>query len=122
MDSLARPPGSAMITRFETTARGGWTMPDQLRNFVDGQSVAAEDGRTTAVVDPSTGETYAEAPLSGAADVDRACRAAESAFAQWRDTTPSERSLLLWKLAEAIESRAEDFIAAEGRNTGKPLA
>ncbi len=97
-------------------------MPDQLRNFVDGQSVPAEDGRTTAVVDPGTGETYAEAPLSGPGDVDRACRAAATAFERWRDTTPSERSLLLWKLAEAIESRAEDFIAAEGRNTGKPLA
>ncbi len=40
----------------------------------------------------------------------------------WRDTTPSERSRMLLKLADAIEARAEDFIAAEGRNTGKPLA
>src|ERR1700722_19276156 len=97
-------------------------MAERLRNFVDGASVDAKDGRTTAVVDPSTGETYAEAPLSGQADVDLACDAAAAAFDSWRDTTPSERSLMLLKLAEAIEARAEDFVEPEGRNTGKPLA
>ncbi len=97
-------------------------MAERLRNFVDGASVDAKDGRTTAVVDPSTGETYAEAPLSGQADVDLACDAAAAAFDSWRDATPSERSLMLLKLAEAIEARAEDFVEAEGRNTGKPLA
>jgi betaine-aldehyde dehydrogenase len=97
-------------------------MTERLRNFVDGASVDAKDGRTTAVVDPSTGEAYAEAPLSGQADVDLACEAAAQAFEKWRDSTPSERSSMLLKLADAIEARAEDFIAAEGRNTGKPLA
>jgi betaine-aldehyde dehydrogenase len=97
-------------------------MTERLRNFVDGGPVEAKDGRTTAVVDPSTGETYAEAPLSGPADVDLACQAAANAFDRWRDTTPSERSRMLLKLADAIEARAEDFVRAEGRNTGKPLA
>src|SRR5258708_25371221 len=97
-------------------------MTERLHNFVDGAQVAAKDGRTTAVVDPSTGETYAEAPLSGAEDVDLAYQAAANAFETWRDTTPSERSRMLLKLADAIEGRAEDFIEAEGRNTGKPLA
>jgi betaine-aldehyde dehydrogenase len=94
----------------------------RLQNFVGGAGLDAKDGRTTAVVDPSTGEPYLEAPLSGPADVDLACEAARSAFESWRDTTPSERSGMLLKLADAIEARAEDFIAAEGRNTGKPLA
>jgi betaine-aldehyde dehydrogenase len=97
-------------------------MPERLQNFVDGTAVDSKDGRTTEVVDPSTGETYAEAPLSGPADVDMACRAAAVAFSSWRDTTPSERSRMLLKLADAVEAKAEDFIAAEGRNTGKPLA
>ncbi|MGH9055122.1 MAG: gamma-aminobutyraldehyde dehydrogenase [Acidimicrobiales bacterium] len=97
-------------------------MSDRLRNFVGGASLEAKDARTTPVVDPSTGEAYAEAPLSGPADVDLACQAAAAAFETWRDTTPAERSLLLWRLAEAVESRAGDFVAAEGRNTGKPLA
>jgi betaine-aldehyde dehydrogenase len=97
-------------------------MTQRLQNYVDGAPVPAQEGRTTPVIDPGTGETYAEAPLSGPADVDGAFQAAAAAFQGWRDTTPSQRSLMLLKLADAIESRAEEFIAAEGRNTGKPLA
>jgi betaine-aldehyde dehydrogenase len=97
-------------------------MIQQLHNYVDGASLPAKDGRTTPVIDPGTGETYAEAPLSGPEDVDVAFQAAAGAFAGWRDTTPAERSLMLLKLADAIETRADEFIEAEGRNTGKPLA
>jgi len=93
-----------------------------LRNFVDGRSVEAADGRTTAVVDPSTGEVYGDAPLSGPEDVDAACRAAARAFETWRDTTPSERQKHLLDLADAVEDRAEELIAVECRNTGKPVA
>ncbi|MBV9659738.1 MAG: gamma-aminobutyraldehyde dehydrogenase [Acidimicrobiales bacterium] len=93
-----------------------------LSNFVNGRRAEARDGRRTEVVDPSTGEAYATAPLSRPHDVDVACRAAAAAFEQWRDTTPSERSTMLLQLADAIEARAEGFVAAEGRNTGKPLA
>jgi betaine-aldehyde dehydrogenase len=95
---------------------------ERLRNFVDGEWVDAKDGRTSPVIDPTTGESYAEAPVSGSADVDQACRAALAAFETWRDSTPAQRSLALLKLADRLEERAEDFIAAEGRNTGKPLA
>jgi betaine-aldehyde dehydrogenase len=92
-----------------------------LSNFVGGQPVPARDGRTSAVVDPSTGEAYLEAPVSGAADVDAALNTAAEAFETWRDATPAERSLALLRLAAAIEARAEDFIEAESRNTGKPV-
>jgi betaine-aldehyde dehydrogenase len=97
-------------------------MTEQLHNFVGGGRVQAKDGRTTPIVDPSTGDAYATAPLSGPEDVDLACRAAATAFDSWRDTTPSDRSRMLLKLADAIEDRAEDFVRVEGRNTGKPLA
>ncbi|NBQ99221.1 MAG: gamma-aminobutyraldehyde dehydrogenase [Actinobacteria bacterium] len=93
-----------------------------LKNFVNGQSVDARDGRTSAVINPATGEQYATAPLSGEADVDDAMRAADAAFAEWRNTTPSERSLALLRIADAIESRAEELIAVEVENTGKPVA
>ncbi|MBC6464214.1 gamma-aminobutyraldehyde dehydrogenase [Actinomadura alba] len=92
-----------------------------MRNFVDGAYVDAKDGRTSQVVDPSTGETYAEAPLSSADDVDAAVRAAAEAFPGWRDATPQDRSLALLRIANAIEARAAEFVAAECRNTGKPL-
>jgi betaine-aldehyde dehydrogenase len=92
-----------------------------LRNFVGGQSVPAADGRTSPVVDPSTGEAYLQAPVSGPADVDAALRAAAAAFEAWRDATPAERSLALLRIAGAIEARAEELVAAESRNTGKPV-
>jgi betaine-aldehyde dehydrogenase len=93
-----------------------------LRNFVNGQFADAVSDVVSDVVDPSTGEAYATAPVSGAADVDAALRAAAGAFETWRDATPAERSLALLKFADAIEARADDLIEAESRNTGKPVA
>jgi betaine-aldehyde dehydrogenase len=93
-----------------------------LRNFVGGRSVDVADGRTAPLINPSTGEVFAEAPLSGEPDVDAAMQAAEQAFEGWRDATPSTRSRALLQIADALEARAEEFIAAESENTGKPLA
>ncbi len=91
-----------------------------IRNFIGGKAVDSADGATTDLVNPSTGEVFASAALSGAADVDAACRAAQDAFETWRDTTPSERQHALLKIADAIEARADDFVKAESENTGKP--
>ncbi|MFE7095145.1 gamma-aminobutyraldehyde dehydrogenase [Streptomyces erythrochromogenes] len=96
--------------------------PIHLRNYVNGTFADAVDGRTVEVVNPATGEVYATSPLSGQADVDAAMAAAASAFGTWRDTTPAERQLALLKIADAIEARADDLVAVESRNTGKPLA
>ena len=92
-----------------------------FQNFINGRHVDASDGRTSAVVNPATGEQYATAPLSGPSDVDQAMKAAATAFETWRDTTPSERSLALFRLADAVENRAEELIALEVENTGKPI-
>jgi betaine-aldehyde dehydrogenase len=92
-----------------------------LHNFIDGEAVEPADGRYADLIDPSTGEVFASAPVSGEADVDRAMRAAAAAFEKWRDTTPSERQLALLKFADAVEARAGDLVAAESQNTGKPL-
>ena len=92
-----------------------------LRNFVAGRSTDAVSGAISEVVDPSTGEAYATAPVSGPADVDAALRAAAAAFETWRDSTPAERSLALLKFADAIEARSEELVEAESRNTGKPI-
>jgi betaine-aldehyde dehydrogenase len=92
-----------------------------IKNFVNGQQVDAADGQTTDVVNPATGEAYATAPLSGAADIDAAMGAAAAAFEEWRDSTPSERSLALYRIADAVEARAADLIALESENTGKPI-
>jgi betaine-aldehyde dehydrogenase len=91
-----------------------------LQNFVGGQYQDASDGSQALLVDPSTGEGFAEAPVSGAADMDRALAVAAEAFGSWKRTTPSERSLALIRIADAFESRAEDLVRAECQNTGKP--
>ncbi|MEU6523153.1 gamma-aminobutyraldehyde dehydrogenase [Streptomyces sp. NPDC046924] len=93
----------------------------RLRNYIGGEFRDAADGRTTEVVNPVTGEAYATAPLSGQADVDAAMEAAAEAFPGWRDTTPAERQKALLKVADAFEERAEELIAAEVENTGKPI-
>ena len=73
------------------------------------------------VINPSTGEVYATAPLSGPEDVDAACRAAQRAFEGAGGTPrPSERMGYMLKLADAIESNAEALVAIESENTGKP--
>ncbi|HEY5456072.1 MAG TPA: gamma-aminobutyraldehyde dehydrogenase [Acidothermaceae bacterium] len=96
--------------------------PQALRNFVDGGYVDTEAGVSSGIVDPSTGEVYATAPVSEAADVDLAMRAAERGFEVWRDATPSARQRALLRIADAIEARADEIVAAESQNTGKPLA
>ncbi|MBW1598208.1 gamma-aminobutyraldehyde dehydrogenase [Streptomyces sp. JJ38] len=93
----------------------------RLRNYIDGEFRDASDGRTTEVVDPATGETYALAALSSPADVDAAMAAAEAAFPAWRDTTPGTRQLALLKIADALEARADELLAVECKDTGKPL-
>ena len=92
-----------------------------LKNFVNGEYAAAASDQVSEIVDPSTGEAYAQAPVSGPADVEAALRAAAGAFEGWRDTTPAERSLALLRMADAVQARAEDLVAAECRNTGKPV-
>ncbi|MBU7596114.1 gamma-aminobutyraldehyde dehydrogenase [Streptomyces sp. P38-E01] len=93
----------------------------RLRNYIDGEFRDAVDGRTTDVIDPTTGETYARAALSAAADVDAAMAAARTAFPGWRDATPGARQLALLKVADALEERADELLEIECHDTGKPL-
>jgi len=93
-----------------------------VKNLIDGQLVDARDGATTDLLDPTTGEAFATAPRSSEADVDMALTAARRAFDEdWRDTTPSERSRALLRIADALEDRGEELVRLECENTGKPL-
>ncbi len=94
----------------------------RLRNFVNGEYLDTEQGLTTDLVNPTTGEVFAQAPLSQAGEVDRAYAAAAAAFEDWRDATPSERQKALLGLADAVESRGDELVAAEVENCGKPTA
>ncbi len=95
---------------------------EKLSNFINGKAVESTSGETTSIINPATGLAYATAPKSNGADIDAAMSAASGAFAQWRDSTPSVRQRALLKIADAIEARADEIVAIESRNTGKPLA
>lgn len=93
-----------------------------LHHFYGGARHDGLSDAVTAIVDPSTGQAYDTAPVAGPADLDAAFSAAAQAFPGWRDTPPSQRMLALLRLAQALEDRAEEFVDAECRNTGKPRA
>ena len=96
-------------------------MAQELQNFIGGQWTDTSFDKRYELIDPSTGEVFATAPLSGETEVDAAVQSAAAAFEKWRDTTPSERSLALIRIADAIEARADEFVKAESQNTGKPI-
>jgi betaine-aldehyde dehydrogenase len=93
----------------------------KLQNFINGKSVDSASGEVTTLINPATAQPFATAPKSNSADIDKAMKAASSAFLDWRDSTPSERQKSLLKIADAIESRADEFVAIESENCGKPV-
>ncbi len=92
--------------------------------WIDGAWADSQGGSLTPIENPATGEVIAQVIDASAADVDRAVRAAHTAFydGRWSRLTPSERSLVLWRLAEKLEANAETLARAESENTGKPYA
>ncbi len=96
-------------------------MVQELQNFIGGQWTDMSFDKRSELIDPSTGEVFATAPVSGETEVDAAVQSAAAAFEKWRDTTPGERSLALIRIADAIEARADEFVKAEAQNTGKPI-
>jgi 1-pyrroline dehydrogenase len=98
---------------------------DPVRNyqqFIGGEFVDSASGKTLDVLNPARDEVIARVPASDKEDVDRAVEAAAKAFETWRETTPQDRSLILLKLADAMEARAEELGAIESRNAGKVLS
>jgi betaine-aldehyde dehydrogenase len=95
---------------------------NDLQNFVGGQWTDLAYDKRADLIDPSTGEVFATAPVSGADEVNAAVASAAEAFPSWRDATPAERSLALLRIADALEARADEFVKAESQNTGKPIA
>ena len=94
----------------------------RLRNFVGGEWVAAEGVEGLADVDPATGETVARVPLSGAAEVDAAVRAARAAQPGWRAVAPQRRARALLALREELLARREELVALVTADMGKTLA
>jgi betaine-aldehyde dehydrogenase len=93
-----------------------------LQNFINGKKVTPTSDKLQDLINPATGQVFAKAPVSNAADVDKAMKAAAAAFEGWRESTPGERQKAINKIADAIEARSEELIGIESENTGKPIA
>jgi len=96
--------------------------PSDLRNFVGGEYVESSSDTRFDLLDPATEDVYASSPVSNAADVQKAFEVARTAFEEWGQATPSDRQLALFRIADAVEKRAEEFARVESQDTGKPLA
>jgi 1-pyrroline dehydrogenase len=96
------------------------TTTRNYRMFIDGDWADTQSEETSTVINPATEEGFAEVPMGGEADVDRAVAAARTAFETWSETTPAERSAMLWKFAQKVEDNAAALSKLESENVGKP--
>jgi betaine-aldehyde dehydrogenase len=90
--------------------------------WIDGRWTDSDGGKHMAIENPATVEQIAEVVDASRADVDRAVKAAHTAFydGRWSKLTPGERSLAMWKLADLLDARKEELARVESDNTGKP--
>ena len=103
---------------FRPTGEFVTASPRVLRNFINGDYAEAETDTTSDIVNPATAQVVAKAPVSTQADVDKAYAAADAAFAEWGQATPSERQQALLKFADAIESGPRTSSGSRARTPG----
>lgn len=96
-------------------------MTRAISNVINAESRPSGTGATSELINPSTGEVFATAPVSSEADIDDAYAAAAAAFPGWRDATPSQRQRALLDIASLLEGHADELVALESENTGKPI-
>ncbi len=93
------------------------------RHFIGGEWVRSAEGRSIPVIDPSTGEVFAEIARGGLADVDAAVKAARAAFeGPWSAVSPADRGRKLMKLSQLITVESDRLARIESRDVGKPIA
>jgi aldehyde dehydrogenase (NAD+) len=96
--------------------------PRKYQLFIDGQWVDAESGKSFGTPNPATGATLAEVAEGDKADIDKAVAAARKAFeGKWSKMSARDRGRLLYKLAQLIESKAQELAALETADNGKPI-
>ena len=106
-------------------------IPDRLKGFfsethkllIGGEWVPSQTGETLDVINPATGTVLARVASAGAADIDRAVKAARKAFESgaWTNLPYSTRQRMLLKLADAIEAEVEDLALIESLDNGMPV-
>lgn len=109
--ALPAPPRRDTLMRME-----------RLPNFIAGEFVDPAGAGWLDNIEPATGRSYGQVADADARDVHAAVQAAHAAFPAWSATPAEQRCAQLMRIADAIETRLEDFARAESRDTGKPLA
>lgn len=105
--------------RHQETAKA--VIPEQRGCYIGGEWVESDSGETFETRDPTTGDVLAEVPSGNAADIDRAVAAAEEAFVDWGDASPSKRQRTLETIADRIRSERTAFARLETLDNGKPI-
>lgn len=102
--------------------------PKRYAHFIDNRAAEAGDGGTIPVMDPSTGEIFAEIARGSAAEINRAVTSARLAYdgasvadGAWGRFSALERGRVLRRWADAVDAHAEELAQLESRDTGKPL-
>ncbi len=103
---------SEYLQRFKNNVTG---------HFIDGQPVLAADAKTYTNVTPVNNSSLGEVVIGTEGDIDKACEAAESAFAAWRDLSGAERKKILHHFADKIVERAEEIALVESIDCGQPI-
>lgn len=113
-----------MASGFEVQPAVTTFLKGPLRMLIGGQWVDAASGESLEVFDPATGERLGAVPSAGPEDVDRAVRAARTAFEDgpWRRMQPAERARIVWRIGELLLENAAELAEIESIDNGKPSA
>lgn len=96
-------------------------MYTDLLFYIDGEWTQGEADRTSAVLNPATGEEIGRLPLAARQDLDRALAAAQAGFERWSVTSAYERSAILRRAAALVRERHEHMARCMTLDQGKPL-
>ncbi len=98
-------------------------LPSRIQHYIDGRFVDSTDGDTFDVLDPVTNQTYLQAAAGKWADIELAVAAAKRAFddGPWPRMLPRERSRILHKIANLVESRDARLAELESYDSGLPI-
>ena len=92
-----------------------------IQNYINGQYINPMQDNWLDNFNPATGEVYGKLPNSSKADVENAYKAAKAAFPSWSQTTLEERSRILIRISELLESNLQRLAEAESKDNGKPI-
>ena len=96
-------------------------MSKTVKNYINGAWVESKSSRKQPVLNPATGETLAEVPLSTAAEVDKAAQSAYDAFEEWRTTPPYTRARSMFKFKNLMEENFEELSRLVVKENGKTI-